>query len=295
VLKGEPLRLEIKGGELAVIKEGHPVKIVEGKAGVVALTEHAESGRAFTLAKPGKDGDVTVVVERRKDGEPTLVWTNKDGDKSRAVWVAKTAEGEPSELTWSAKPAFGHALALTTDKEMLAKVRALQEQVQAIKAKKMDLSALEESLKTLEAELKAKEEKLRSFEFEFDKAPTEFKIVKRDGKSEPELETFVWTAKEGEPARAAKGQVMVATTGKDEGAINLVFSGHQGEAGRAAFERAIAALKKALPEGYTVAEQKFDEESGVIRFKLAGPEGRKADETLVKKIVDAVRDAIDKK
>ncbi|MCU0244201.1 MAG: hypothetical protein MUE80_05575, partial [Acidobacteria bacterium] len=77
--------------------------------------------------------------------------------------MSKHASGEPTEMTWSAKPAFGHALALAADDKMLDKVRALQEQVQAIKAKKMDLSALEESLKKLEAELEAKDEKLRSF------------------------------------------------------------------------------------------------------------------------------------
>jgi beta-lactamase regulating signal transducer with metallopeptidase domain len=305
VLKGEPLRLEIKGGELEFVKEGRPVRIVEGKDlaeteeiltkdGVIHLKARPEGGRAFSLAKTAEGGEVTVVVEREKEGEPTIVWTNRDGGKGKAVWVAKSAKGEPTEMTWTAKPAIGHALALTSDKEMLDKVRALQEQVQAIKAKKMDLSALEESLKKLEAELKAKEEKLRSFEFEFDKAPGEFKIVKRGDKGEAGVETMVWTEKEGRAARAAKTKVTVATTGKDEGAINLVFTGHRGEAGKAAFERSVAALKKALPEGYSVAEQEFDEEDGTIRFKVAAPEGKKADETLVKTIVDAVRSALDK-
>ena len=306
VLKGEPLRVEIKGGEIELVKEGHPLKIVEGKElgeaheivtkdGVVYVTPHAEAGRAFALAKTDKGGEVTVTVERHKEGEPTIVWTNKDGGKGKAVWVAKHASGEPTEMTWSAKPAFGHALALAADDEMLDKVRALQEQVQAIKAKKMDLTALEESLKKLEAELEAKEEKLRSFKFEFDKAPAEFKIVKKHAEGEAEAEAMVWTEKEGRAARAARAKVTVATTGKDEGAIDLVFTGHEGEDGKAAFERSVAALKKALPEGYTIAKQEFDEEDGAIRFKVAAPDGKKADETLIKKLVDAVRSALEKK
>ena len=77
--------------------------------------------------------------------------------------------------------------------------------------------------------------------------------------------------------------------------ISLLFTGHDGEAGQASFERAIVALKKALPEGYTLAEQKYDGENGTMTFKIAAPEGKKTDETLVKKLVDAVKGAIDKK
>lgn len=306
VLKGEPLRIEIKGGEIELVKEGHPVKIVEGKHlgeaheivtkdGVFYVTPRAEAGRAFALAKTDKGGEVTVTVEREKGGEPTIVWTNKDGGKGKAVWVAKSAKGEPTEMTWTAKPAFGHALALAADDEMLDKVRALQEQVQAIKAKKMDITALEDSLKKLETELQAKEEKLRSLELKLDKAPAEFKVVKKHGEGEAAVETYVWTAKEGQEARAAKAKVTIATTGKDEGAVNLVFTGQEGEAGKAAFERAVAALKKALPEGCAIAEQEFDAEDGTIRFKIAVAEGRKTDETLVRTVVDAVRSALEKK
>jgi hypothetical protein len=88
---------------------------------------------------------------------------------------------------------------------------------------------------------------------------------------------------------------MVAAGDKEPGAIAMVFTGHEGEAGKAVFERSIAALKKALPEGYTIAEQKFDAEDGTIRFKVAAPEGKKVDKELVKKLVDAVKTAIDKK
>jgi hypothetical protein len=330
-LDGEPLRLEIKGGELKILKEGkawsideghhlkiakeigdegktvlffsegdpkivevRAVKVVDGKAVEIAEAEEAvpgqvivkmrkdmKEGETWVAAKPGepaKEG-VHVVVEAK----PEFAWTIKEGDKE-AVYV----EGKPM----AAAKAFAFSPAASRD--MLDKVRALQEQVQAIKAKKMDLTALEESLKKLEAELQAKEEKLRSFAYTFDKDPGTF-VVKKRADDEAEGRSFVWvTSKDGED-KTAKAKVAVAVGDKEPGAIAMVFTGHEGEAGKAMFERSIAALKKALPEGYTVAEQKFDEESGTIRFKVAAPEGRKVDETLVKKLVDAVKTALDKK
>jgi hypothetical protein len=179
---------------------------------------------------------------------------------------------------------------------MLKKVQALQEQLQAIKAKKMDLSALEESLKKLEAELKAKEEKFRSFEYKFDKEPGTF-VFKKSGGEEAEGQSFTWvtTKAKDKAAGEAQAKAVIALGEKDDGMISLIFTGQDGEAGQASFERAIVALKKALPEGYALAEQKYDAENGTMTFKISAPEGKKADETLVKKLVDAAKSAIDKK
>ncbi len=331
VLKGEPLHIEIKGGALKVLKEGQSwsigdegktivfygegdpkivegraVKIVDGKAVeiaepgeaapgqvIVKMRKDMKEGETWVAAKPGEEAKVVTIV---KEGEPAkeavhvvveahpkFAWTVKEGDKE-AVWV----EGKPM--------AAGHAFAFSSarDEEFLQKVRALQEQVQAIKAKKMDLTALEESLKKLEAELQAKEEKIRSFAYKFDHEPGTFVFKRSDG-AKVEGQNFVWVAgKDGED-KMAKAKVVVASGDKEPGAITMIFTGHEGEAGKAVFERSIAALKKALPEGYTIAEQKFDAEDGTIRFKIAAPKDRKADETLVKKLVDAVKTAIDKK
>ena len=74
----------------------------------------------------------------------------------------------------------------------------------------------------------------------------------------------------------------------------MLFTGLVGDAGKADAERATAALKKALPEGYTITGQKFNEEDGTIRFEVKGPEGRETDEALVKKLVTAVKEALKK-
>ena len=259
VLKGEPLRIEIKGDEgKTVVFYGSP----EGK---VAF------GRAVQLVKEGEAG---------------TTWTVKEGEKGERDVHIKIAE-----------PVKGFAFARAFgDKDMLKKVQALQEQLQAIKAKKMDLSALEESLKKLETELQAKEEKLRAFELKFDKEPGTF-VFKKSGAEETEGKSFAWVTAEAKDKAAweAKNKAIIHIQEKDDGMISLLFTGQDGEAGQASFERATAALKKALPEGYTLAEQKYDGENGTMTFKLSAPEGKKTDETLVKKLVDAVKSAIDKK
>jgi len=334
-LDGEPLRLEIKGGELKILKEGKawPIdeglhlkiakeigeegktvlyysegdpKIVEGKA--VHIVKEGEAGKTWTIKEgekgesvwvtsaSGEPGKGVQVVEVVKEGEPAkegvhvvvkakpeFGWTIKEGDKE-AVWFA----GKPGEMS----KAF--AFSSARDEEFLQKVRGLQEQVQAIKAKKMDLAALEESLKKLEAELQAKHEKLGSFAYSFDKEPGTF-VVRKSGGDAAEGKTFTWVEGKDGSDKMAKASVIVASGDKEPGAIAMVFTGQEGEAGKAVFERSIAALKKALPEGYTVAEQKFDAEAGTIRFKVAAPEGKKVDKDLVKKLVDAVKTAIDKK
>ena len=57
----------------------------------------------------------------------------------------------------------------------------------------------------------------------------------------------------------------------------------------------LAGIVEPRLEEFAVAEQEFEQEDGTIRFKVAAPENKKADETLVKKLVDAVRSALEKK
>ena len=298
VLKGEPLRLEIKGGQVEVIKEGRALTIGEGEGkAVYVVTPGGKSvaeGKTLRIAKEvetGKDG-VHVIVETRKEGEPAMAWTIKEGVQGGGVRAAKEFPGEPSAMTWVGKSGRAFAFSSATDKEMLERVHALQEQLEAIKANKMDLSALEESLKKLESELQAKEEKLKALELKLDEAPGELTIIKKMTGDETEDKVDVWVKENSQAAKDAKGAKAIIGIGGKEGEISLLFTGYKGEAGKAAFERAIARLKKDLPEGYKLAEQKYDAENGVMTFKIAAPEGKKMDETLVKKIVDSVKDVI---
>jgi beta-lactamase regulating signal transducer with metallopeptidase domain len=321
VVKGEPLRLEIKGGELQVLKEG--ATVVAGRPMKVKLDKQGgEEGQTIVFYGTTDPEIVTEKirlaekVEAAEEPGQVIVKTRKDmkeGERwlSAPAKEAKVVEGQPYAWTiqegghavvgkagtavWVAEggPAYAYATGMR-DEEMLKRVQALQEQVQAIKAKKMDLSALEESLKKLEVELQAKEEKLKEIKSKLERVPGEPVLIKKVRETEAEGgDTFVIT--EDKPVRPAKGGVFVATGDKNEGTINLVFTGHEGEAGQAAFERAVTTLKKELPEGYTLVEQKFDGEDGTMTFKVAPPEGKKTDGTFIKKLVEMVQEQINKK
>jgi len=314
VLKGEPLRLEIKGGGIELIKEGKALKIGEGgvyrivkegdKDGRKIVFYRASEGQAgepgkvyITTGGEYKKGGVKVVVGTPKEGEPAIAWTVKEPGKEKAVWVTKEFSEKPFTHVWVSEGGKAFTFSPARDKDMLEKVHALQEQVAAIKAKKMDITALEESLKKLEAELKAKGEKLREFEYKLEKAPGEIAVVKKLREAEAadegvvfekRLEDMVtgkggtWIAKADQP-----GQAYVSVP---DDTINLVFTAAVGGGlGAADFERAVAKLKKELPEGYKILEQKLDAENGVMTFKISPPQGAKVDGKLVRKIVDSVK------
>ena len=291
VVKGEPLRLEIKGGELQVLKEG--ATVVAGRPMKVKLAEEGgEEGQTIVFYGTTDPEIVYQKVRLAEKAEAVvepsqvIVKTRKDMKEGQR-WMsapekeAKVVEGRP--FAWTA----------AVDDEMLEKVHALQEQVQAIKAKKMDLAALEESLKKLEAELQAKEEKFKEFKYKADRVPGEPIIIKRVDAGEAESGLSVVIA-EGKPVGPAKARVFVETGDKNEGTINLVFTGQEGEEGKAAFERAVTTLKKQLPEGYKLVEQKFDGEDGTMTFKVEAPEGKKTDGTLIRKLVEMVQEQIKK-
>jgi hypothetical protein len=317
ILVGEPLRLEIKGGELTVLKEGQPLKIVEGQALkhgeamaftvvtkeggegdhiVYSFTPRAEHGQTFTLVKEkeaGKEG-VQVIVEKHAEGEPAAVWTVKEADKGQAVWVAKSRPGEADQMTWVAKDGHAHAFSSTTDEEMLEKVHALQEQVQAIKAKKMDLAALEESLKKLEAEFRANEEKFKKLEVTLATEPHQYVVTKKTGGHVTGDKTVVWVTEKGHAVEADEAKAVVRAAGDGDATINVILTGKKGDEGKKAYERALVELKKRLPEGYKLAGQSYDPENGTMVFGIAAAEGMKTDEAVVRKLVDALQAEIKK-
>jgi beta-lactamase regulating signal transducer with metallopeptidase domain len=305
VLKGEPLRLEIKGGEIELIKEGKALKV--GKDGVYTIVKEGEKdGRkiVFYGTPKGKEGDVEVVVETEKEGRPKIAWTVKEPGKEGNVWVTKEFSGKPgASAVWIGEGGKAFTFSPAGTQDMLEKVRAIREQVEAVKAKKMDFAALEESLKKLEAELQANEEKLKELKIKLGKVPDKVAGLDEIREDEGGVVVFekrredmvegkggTWVAKAGQAPAAAK--VMVT----EGNAITIVFSASAGEGmDAAAFKRVVANFKKQLPEGYKLAEQEFDEQTGTMTFKIAAPEGAKIDETLVRKLVDSAKAEIKSK
>jgi len=294
VLKGGPLRLEITGGELQVLKEGQTLKIGDGKVFSIVKKGDQEGQSVYFIGtnepeividkiKAAEEAEVAeaagqVFVKIRGDQKEGETWVAAPVKTPRAVEVAPGRAAKADAWVAQGKPLAWK----TVDDGMLEKVQALQEQVQAIKAKKMDITALEDSLEKLAAELKAKEKSLSELKIKVEK-------VKAD---EADARTGVRVYEKGQPAQAAKTQVMIGSDDKDKGTISLMFTGRDGEAGQLAFERALVTLKKDLPEGAKIVEQRYDAGNGTMTFKIALPEGGKADETLVRKLVDRVKEAI---
>jgi beta-lactamase regulating signal transducer with metallopeptidase domain len=299
VLEGKPLRLEIKGGEIKIAKEAGLV--IAGEGGTFKIVKEG-GGEGKTIVFYGTaDPKVVVEVEPevlvklrkdQKEGEPATAWTVTEGGKE-GVWVAKTYPGKSGSATWVGRG--GQAFAFSTgmrNEKMLEEVRALQEQVQAIKAKKMDITALEESLKKLEAELRANEEKLRELKVKVDKAPHGFTVYKKARADEAEGKTAVWVVEKDKAAKADEATVVMKDDG--DGTVNVILTGKTGDEGRKAYERALARLKKDLPEGFTLVGQSFDPDNGTTIFAISAGEGRSFDKASVRKLVEALQAEIKK-
>jgi beta-lactamase regulating signal transducer with metallopeptidase domain len=258
-LKGEPFCLEIKSGRIELLKEGKVLKLGEG-------------GICKVIKEGIKEG-VKITVQAEKESKPTIAFISEEPDKCSDIKLAKK---------YSVRP---HVFTITREKDLLEKVRQIREQAAAVKEKKLDFATLEKSLEKLEAELKASEGKLIDVGIELDEEPGEFTVIKKI--REGEEKGGVWIAEGGEP----KSIIKVVT--KDGGSILISMTGKPGKEGREAYDRAVAKLKKDLPEGY-VLEPSFDENSGAMTFKINVPEGKKADEGLVHKVVENLKEEVKK-
>jgi len=283
VLKGEPLTLEIKGGRLEVLEEGETPEPGE-PATVKFFRKDGEKGEKVIILS-GKDGkNVTYMFTPRPDKQAmTSSWTTKADEPGRA-WTA-VRDGKPL------------AFSIEADKEMLGKIQTLRKQLDEIKAKKLDLSALEDSLKKMEAELKAKEEKLKTFEEKFDRETGTLVVGKEIVEDKGGKLAVVVEGKPvaGEAGKTAPNRVAVKvrTVEAGKGGITVVLT----ETGldRAGYERALAALKRDLPEGYKITESEFEEEGPSMSVSLAPPAGTPVDKAMVEKLVKSLQSAIKQK
>jgi flagellar motility protein MotE (MotC chaperone) len=301
-----------EGHVVKVIKEG---EAVEASPEVIVLRSKEMTGaekwvvgqpvKEATVVKEG-EGAVKVIVKKTTEAEPEIItWTAKETGKEGSVWVTKEFSGNPAKGAWISEGGKAFTFSSATDKDMLEKVHALQEQVAAIKAKKIDITALEESLKKLEAELKAKEEKLREFKYKFDVAQPEVTVVKKIGEDEAKGDVVVyektrvdkaegaataWVTKADESGAFTKVGIVTA-----DNTIQILLSGIEGGEGRSTYPLGVAAvdrLKKDLPEGYRILESNYDKDAGTMTFKIAPPEGTKVDEKIIRKLVDGLKEAI---
>ncbi|MCX6574773.1 MAG: M56 family metallopeptidase, partial [Candidatus Aminicenantes bacterium] len=279
VLKGEPLRLEIKGGGLEFIKEGKTLKIGEG--GVYRIVKEGDkegakvvyyvtpksvvAGGKVHIIKEGEDekGGVHFVTETVEEAKPTIAWTIKEPVKEGTLRIAKEFSGKPFEGRWISEDGKTHVFTVARDKELLEKVREIREQVAAVKEKKIDFSSLEKSLEKLEEMLKASKEKLRKFDIKLDKEPGVAAVVEKIVEDETKGKIDIQVT---EGVKAATNKTIISVTADDAATIQLIATGKAGEERRVAYAWAVAQLKKDLPEGYKLLEQNYNEESGTMTF-----------------------------
>ena len=257
VAEGEGVRLGFADEGLKIVHEGRMLKL----DGEDVYTISEDDGKIITIRKSadGKGVDrIVKEIELGKDDGPVI--------------LRRMREDRP--LFWVQEK----------ERDLLAKVTALREKAEAVKAKKLDIDELEKSLKALEDELKVKEEKIREIEATVDQ-----------GKG-------FWTVREGDRPRrhisrlrnwneAGADRLRVVRERKD-GDVSLVFSGKKGEDGKAAFERVLERLKKDLPADGKILESKFDETDGTMTFKMSLPPGD--DEDLLEKLLDAAAEELKK-
>jgi len=71
-------------------------------------------------------------------------------------------------------------------------------------------------------------------------------------------------------AIAKAGSASVVVSAKNNERLALAFTTQPGKIGREVYDRTVAELKQALPEGCTL-ESEFQEDSGTIVVKVKGP------------------------
>jgi hypothetical protein len=308
VLKGEPLRLEIKGGGLELIKEGKALKIGEG--GVYKIVKEFDkegagvvlyiSPKSVVLTNPKlhitkegevEKGDFHVVVRPVIEAKPTITWTLKEPIKEGTYRIVKEYSGKPFEGTWISEDGKAHVFSVARDKELLEKVREIRDQVAAVKEKKTDFSALEKSLEKLEAMLKADEEKFPKLGIEIDKEPDLAVAVREAVKAKVEPRIGI-EIREG--VNTATVKTITSYTADGTATIQIIAAGKAGEEGRKAYARAAAKLKKDMPADFNLLEQNYDEESGTMTFKFTAPQGNKNNESLIRKLVESLKAEVKK-
>jgi hypothetical protein len=156
-----------------------------------------------------------------------------------------------------------------------------------------------------EKRLQLKEESLRRALEQTEKALADMEgkidiIVEKDGKpakivvgKEPHRFTIVRGGKEGDKETEVavypdrKGKAIGIT--KSDGNFEILFTGFAGD--EAQRERAVAEMKKALPEGYTISSA-FDDKERTFKVAVKGPKGGKDTLGLMKKLVGIGEDAL---
>jgi len=299
---GGPIRLEIKGGEIEIIPGSGKLEkriVISGDkaADLIKLREDTAKLRDEIEKKVQIEvGERTKMRDEIRKKVEAEIGAREMGQEVIRKKIAveldaqkiKELSGLKEELAGLAK---ARVLRLTEDTAALNEsMKKVREMLNEVKEKKRDLGDLEKAVEELEAGLAARE-KAPVGEFRIARSPKAWTIVR------PEVVTVI-REKEGgvekEVTVRPKAGVEIRTdaltikTTEEGGAATIVAVSGKGKS-REAYDRAVAELKKELPEGLTL-EPAFNEESGVITLTVKGAGKTGVPEDLVKKIAAVLKD-----
>jgi len=253
--EGKPFRLEIKSGELTLIKEGKALRVDEGGA-VRVITEKGQTDTVtYHVVKPA--GKVLKVEKGEAEGAKGVVMIGEKG-KPAIAWTVHED--------------------LSVIKE---KLRVLREKLKKVTGEERDLHDIQEVLADLEADL-AETAKEPEVGVAFSRKPHVFTI--HEGTDKDKVDVWVTPVEKG----ARKDAITVTVSDKTDG-ISIVYAMSIGEKTREVYERIVERVKKELPEGYTL-DPSWDEESGAVTLKVTGPAGEKAAKELIEKLSAIIKE-----
>jgi beta-lactamase regulating signal transducer with metallopeptidase domain len=279
-----------KGAPVEVIvTEGDTVKSLVADEPVIVI-KRTEPGEEIVIASGGKEipvgrsGDVRIEIRGAglkvvgEDEHLTLahgqVLAIKAGKPD--VWVLKksrTADpgDEFSVVTIEPEDKAARVFRFASRTEDLEKkLEEIREQLRQVKEKKIAIEDVEKSLEALTESLKKREAGLRT------------------------ARAYAWTTKgpvtASGDARSKKAEsVSIVVSSEDKEGLSLVLTTHPGKIGRERYDRTVAEIKQALPEGCTL-ESEFKEDSEAIVVTVKGPKlDRDKTDALLEKLIPILK------
>jgi beta-lactamase regulating signal transducer with metallopeptidase domain len=287
--KGEQVRLIAKEHALTVLKEGEAPEAVRGTP-IILKVEEKDGKKVISYGiypveavKPAKSAAPYAAAAPVAVTAPVTVEVVEAGEKGKTynvVYAPYPATATAYVVEPTAVEAAGH-------KELRQRLEEIKEQLNRIKERKPeireDLKAVEESLQALSEQLEKTSRKLDEFRAARPYRPEAFTIVKTGEEGETKSEVEIVGGRE-------KTDVLGIVSGEKDGAT-IFYRSREGMKDKPAYERAVARVKKELPEGYTL-ESKLDEESGEVTLKIKAPEGRGETDGLLKKVLAVLKEEL---
>ncbi len=291
VLKGDPIRLQIKEGVVKVLEGDKALRIVEdgsvwlvneeGKSRTLSIVKEGEAGKAVTyrIIPRGTEklAELTITkhataVHEGADKVHITIKPVKEGKKVIAVGKAQTKP----QIAWTVKE---------DHQELRKKLEELRAKLEKVKAKELDISELERALANMEAELKKREETLKAVNVHLDVKPNVYTVIREKDSAKSHVGVLI--------GEGSKPHLVTIQTG-EKGKFSLAFTSGTDKISRETYERIVDKVKKELPEGCEL-ESDFDEKSGAITLNISGPQDQKGVSLdLVKKLAGIIKEEIKK-